>query len=801
MIHRSNALRFRSLRRTCCALATVGALTLPAACERDQSDASKSTPSAPQNVLLITLDTTRADRIGCYGHTKAQTPTLDALAAEGVLFERAIAQVPMTLPAHTTIMTGLYPREHGVRVNGHNSVPAEVTTLAERFQERDYRTAAFVAAFVLHSAFGLNQGFDLFDDDIERTGDDQHNLAAERPGNIITDRALQWLSAESGKPFFCWVHYYDPHDPYDPPPPYNYTVGDPYDGEIAFVDAQIKRLMDWLDESGLRDSTLILAVGDHGEAFGEHQENGHVMFLYETNVHIPFIVNHPRVARPGHRVDTVVELTDIAPTIADLFDLPPFPGKGRSLRATLSGAPLEPRPAYAESDYPHYSYGWAQQRSITTQRWKYVSSTKPELFDLQTDPGEFNNRIDAEPETAQRLADALHQLYNEMTPASAAAVTLDDEARKKLESLGYAASGSEATVDELLTPGLSDPKEVYHVVKDLNRAKALTTERKWDEALPLLQKGAQHSPGAFNISEQLARCYEELGRVDDAIETWRNTINTNPTHINSIINLSELLLQTRRYDDAIEHLEAALAIDDRNTRVHGMLANAYHLTGQLEKADQHARRAIELSPTYTPAVIERAAILADQGNVDEAIKQLESIAAMEASYVQANFNTAQLLLKADRQDEAIERFEKVCARAPAHLESVAQLTRIYREKGRIADMARVLHNALELQPDNLRFVFSLAQILATARDDSVRDGKKAIQLAQRATDLVIGDNPEVIALLAAAYAENGDWQNAEQTAARALDLAKQKGATSLAGRIETQLSGYRSQKPYRDPGL
>jgi len=287
------------------------------ACRREQEGPTTKPTARPTNLILVTLDTTRADRIGCYGYAPAQTPTFDSIAHRGVLFSNAVSPVPMTLPAHATIMTGLYPREHGVRVNGQNSVPEGLVTLATLFRDRGVRTGAFVASFVLNKAFGLNRGFDIFDDEIDKTGDDQSNLAAERPANEVTDRALAWLAADEGKPFFCWIHYYDAHDPYSPPPPYNFTVGHPYDGELAFMDAQFKRVTDWLDAKRLRDSTSIIVVGDHGEAFGEHLENGHVMFLYQANVHVPLLIDHPGIGIPGATVDALVGLTDVAPTIAE----------------------------------------------------------------------------------------------------------------------------------------------------------------------------------------------------------------------------------------------------------------------------------------------------------------------------------------------------------------------------------------------------------------------------------------------------------------------------------------------------
>lgn len=797
-----HALRFGQNHPRRNTLLLLGALLLTpsmSACKRSEPDIGRA-GSLLQNVLLVTLDTTRADHIGCYEHAGAQTPTIDNLARRGVLFEHAVSPVPMTLPAHTSIMTGLYPREHGVRVNGQNTVPDTVVTLAELFQKRGARTGAFVAAFVLHSSFGLNQGFDTFDDDIERVGDDQFDLAAERPADVITDRALKWLSSSSD-PFFCWIHYYDAHDPYEPPPPYNFTVGNPYDGEIAFVDAQLKRVLDWLDQSGLRDRTLVVVVGDHGEAFGEHQESGHVMFVYETNIHVPLVMAHSGSTRAGLRVGQVVGLTDIAPTIVDLFGIDGLSGSGRSLAAALRGEPLEPRPVYAESHYPHYSYGWAQQRSLVTDKWKYVASTKPELFDLTADPNEMNNRIDSEIEMAARMRSALVQMYEAMPPAVAASAALNDEARERLETLGYASAGSTIGSDEFMAPGAPDPKDKYHVLTGMRRSKALTDQFKWSEALPLLEEAARQSPGAFNIGEKLATCYEKLGRKREAIETWRNVIEANPGHLLSLIKLSELLITARRTDDAVKHLELALALDERSARVHAQLARAMHQAGKLEQAEGHARRALELSPTFAPAVFVHGAVLAKLGRVDEAIEIFSRAAEQVAMQEEANYNLAVLALRQGRTDDAIRRFISVVTLAPTNRRAIGGLLKIYRDQHRVSDMVAVLRRALDADPDNLSFTFSLAQLLAASSEASVRNGSEAVLLARRAVDLAVGDNPEVLAVLAAAYAEQGMFDKAQTTASEALTVARRVGAAALAKRIESQLAGYRAKRPHREPGL
>ena len=310
------------------------------------------------SVLLITLDTTRADRLGCYGYEPGRTPALDGLAARGVLFEQAFAQAPLTLPSHATMMTGRYPREHGLRVNGRGRLGGHHPTLASLFKERGYHTGAFVGSYALDSRFGLDRGFDVYVDDMSSEGE---SPPFELRAGVVTDRALEWLAAGKRQPFFCWVHYFDPHDPYFPPKAFRGDDMDPYDGEIAYVDSQVRRLLDWLERSGWMRRTVVIVVGDHGESFGEHRESGHTDFLYDTNLHVPLIFAHPTLAVGGGRVGGVVEVADLFPTIVQLVGLKlPKDVLSRSLADALGGGKLEPRVAYSESLYLFSAFGWAQ---------------------------------------------------------------------------------------------------------------------------------------------------------------------------------------------------------------------------------------------------------------------------------------------------------------------------------------------------------------------------------------------------------------------------------------------------------
>ncbi|MFT5284741.1 MAG: arylsulfatase A-like enzyme, partial [Planctomycetota bacterium] len=366
-----------------------------------------------RNLLLVTIDTVRVDHLGAYGYELAKTPSIDALAERGVVFEQAYTPAPMTLPAHSTMMTGLLPPEHGARVNGVHKLDDEIMTLAERLSANGYRTGGFVAAFVLNAQFGLAQGFDFYDDDLSDAyeQDVENGLAKYRPGNQVVDSALEWLKQGDGaKPFFAWVHMYDAHYPW-----HSHGAGDEnddranYDAEITFVDQQYGRLADWLYASGEQDNTVVVVVADHGEGLGDHHEIEHAYLLNEEVLHVPLIFAGPG-SKAGHRVNALVSLEDLQPTMLELLQVPVEPMHGRSLVTALSGQAIESGESYAETDLPWTSFRWAPQRSLTTAEWKYVRTPQIELYNRETDLSEKANLAVARKKLAAELEQRLTDL-------------------------------------------------------------------------------------------------------------------------------------------------------------------------------------------------------------------------------------------------------------------------------------------------------------------------------------------------------------------------------------------------------
>ena len=371
-------------------------------------------PQTPaRNLLLVTIDTLRADRIGAYGSRDVATPHLDAMAREGALFPEAAVSVPLTRPSHASILTGLDPADHGLRDNVSPSLDAAIPTLATILKGAGFETAGFVSAVVLSSQSGLNRGFDHYSDRFDLGKDDARFLnSIQKRGDEPTAEAIAWLDARRGGRFFAWLHLYDPHDPYEPPEPYARQYADrPYDGEVAWSDDLVGRLLAALDRTGRRDDTLVVVTSDHGEGLGEHGENVHGYFVYQSTLRVPLIFRGPGV-RPGVRPNVTARSVDICPTVLDLLAVPArsaMPLAGRTLQPVLQGNSLSEQPSYAESLLPLLHYGWSDLRSIREGRWKYIQAPRAELYDLASDPGERENRAGAEPARAEALRKALAQ--------------------------------------------------------------------------------------------------------------------------------------------------------------------------------------------------------------------------------------------------------------------------------------------------------------------------------------------------------------------------------------------------------
>lgn len=589
--------------------------------------------AAPEqaNLLLITTDTTRADHLGAYGFERATTPNLDLLAAEGVLFEQAMSHVPITLPAHTSIMTGTLPTFHGVRDNGRFVVGDELVTLAETLSAEGYETGAFVSAFVLDSRFGLDQGFDWYDD---RYGEDWSEddlrdarvfiqMVVDRPADQTTERALAWLD-QVEPPFFLWVHYYDPHQRWDPPHPYNQLYLDqPYDGEIAFMDSQIGRLWNAFQSRSWDQSTLAVILGDHGEALGEHGEQTHAVAAYQSTLRIPFIVRPvPSSGIDPRRVAAPVSQADVMPTVLDLLGLGMPAGiQGRSLRQLMMGGELPARPTYFECLLPYFGYKWQPVSGVRQGDLKYIHSSRPELFDLAADPGEVFNLAGNEPGRAEELSSTLARIIEGTTrEIESTGESLDPDARLKLEALGYAtASSTGESIDLLGSFHLANPLDQLVVLQDYNAVRSLMGQGRDLEAASVLENAVLPlDPENPSFLTTLAVLRKKVGDLESARSAARRAQIASPEDAGILLQLSDLELRTGNLEEAEQLVRAAEALnpDDVSTRV--LAAQIAARAGDAKLAEERYRIVLELEPDHLDALMGLGMQLVASGDVEEA---------------------------------------------------------------------------------------------------------------------------------------------------------------------------------------
>ena len=572
--------------------------------------------STEGNVLFITLDTVRADRLSCYGYRGIQTPNIDFVAENGVLFENAIASAPLTLPSHTTLLTGLYPNVHGVRDNSTNRLSHKAVTLAEIMRSHGYETGAVVGSFILDSDLGLDQGFGYYDDEMVSSpvtsgspsrGGNSPTLKrlSPRPASAVTARAVSWLRKNRDKKFFLWVHYYDAHYPYTPPSPYSVQYqNNPYDGEIAFVDENIRSILDELEKRNLYDRTLILVAGDHGESLGEHGEKTHGVFTYESTIRIPFILRYPPVLPGGKRVEAPVTLADVIPTVLDILGIvSPTDFSGVSLMDVIQENREEHRYVYSESMFSYFTYGWSPIECIRDSRWKYIRSTEPELYDLSVDPSEVNNLI----ETKKEVAAGLEEKLNDLTAANytgnlnfAEGRNVSAEERERLNALGYVSGGSVSEEEA----SLRDPKEMirFHILIDEGN-KALDAGRR-EEAFENFRTvidlaSAYDSDPQIRtmmgmVHNRLGLIYINRNDIDKAGIEFQKAIDSDPELLDAYHNMGNIHRTNKNYPAAIACYRKAIEIDPSALQYYITLAKIYTQMGDTLNADQAYRRAVEL---------------------------------------------------------------------------------------------------------------------------------------------------------------------------------------------------------------
>jgi len=625
----------------------------------------------PPNVVLITIDTVRADRVGCYGYAKAHTPTLDALAREGVMFRNVVTSVPLTLPSHCSIMTGTYPTLHGVRDNLGYKLEESLPTLATLLRQHGYATAAFVGADVLDPARGLSRGFDVYSCPLRRKMGRENPLVfnlqeLQRPAEEVIADALRWMAARpvhATQPFFVWIHLYDPHIPYDPPPRFRAMLHDPYDGEIAYADESLGKFFTYLKQQTLYDNTLIVAASDHGESFGEHGEYTHGYYIYDTTLLVPFILKPPHGASVGpRREQTMVRTIDIAPTLLQFVGMSaPSTMQGRGLLSLVIGKESSPPTgaAYAETFYPE-EFGWSALRTLRTPRYKYIDAPKPELYDLSRDPQEMHNLYSTQHATALELKSQMDSLLAKVTPKEppprGPVSPADVEA---LASLGYVGSSNPAPPGSPGQP-MPDPKDQIAAFRVLTKATRLAAEKKCGEAIPSLAQLAQEQPGLFLARATLAKCEMLTGQYAAAESELDAALRLRPDNMEVIFYKGINEFQAGRLQEAQSNLESVAKILPAEPYVLFYLGSIYEQQGRTDEALQEYQKCASLDPNFEVAVYKVGFFEAKSGNFSEAIVQFKKVTEMDPSNASAHFNLGLAYAKSGNESAARPELETAC---------------------------------------------------------------------------------------------------------------------------------------------
>ncbi|MGA7293068.1 MAG: sulfatase-like hydrolase/transferase [Terriglobales bacterium] len=592
--------------------------------------------SQPPDVILITLDTTRADRMGFLGSKRGLTPNLDALARQSVVFTRAYSQVPLTTASHATILTGTYPQFH--QVNDFGVPLAEDLPYAPYiFRGSGYHTAAFVGSLILdpqtRSAPGFDRGFDTYDAGFHRRslGEDRYKSIERRGGEVVA-RALTWVDAHQKVPFFLWVHLYDPHDPYDPPEPYKTRYASaPYDGEIAYVDSVVGTLLSRLHTLGLYDGALIAVMADHGEGLGDHNETTHGVFLYDETIHVPLLFKLPQERLAGTRSNMRAGLVDVLPTILDTVGIAtPAAVQGEDLLPLLKSLTPPDRPAYSESDYPHRTFGWGSLRSLREGKYLFIEAPRKELYDQAADPNAQHNLSGtavAVTNTLQSQLDALRQRTS--TTKDAPKVNADPELRERLNALGYLASDSTSSPMPGIKDTGADPKDKIEIVNLMHRAEMFKEEMRYQDAAPVLEQVIALDPDLPISYLQLGTALVALKEYEKAIPVLRKAVEMRPDLTIPRYQLGSALFETGDFANAAAQFETSVARSPNWAEAHFWLATSYARTDQLPKAIAEYEKVIELRPNHYAAHLLLGRALTLSGNPTAAVPTLMAAAELQ----------------------------------------------------------------------------------------------------------------------------------------------------------------------------
>ncbi|HJR58983.1 MAG TPA: sulfatase-like hydrolase/transferase [Vicinamibacterales bacterium] len=732
------------------------------------------------NVLVITLDTMRWDRLGAYGDRGAQTPNLDRLAAEGVLFEEAITSAPLTLPAHSTLFTGLLPPRHGVRDNGGYVLDPKHATLAHILKNGGWDTGAFIGAFVLDGKFGLDQGFDTYHDRFDVSKYQSVSLSdVARTGGEVVDTALPWLEARAGKRFFAWLHFYDAHSPYNPPEPFKSRFPrQPYAGEIAYVDSQVGRVLQWLDTTGLKERTIVIAVGDHGESLNEHREGTHGLFIYDATTRVPFIVRAPFAGMQGRRVRTTVRSEDVMPTLLDMIGRAgPAAMQGRSLVPLLTGAvdDLE-LDAYTESLYAFNHYGWSELKALRAGRFKYIATTRPELYDLERDPGELTNLYSERRSLADRMAAELERLAVEEEQAQTGPSAVDPETRERLAALGYIGSFSNV----VRKPGeqLPDPKDKIDIFNLMTSAQEATGKENSESTIDRLRRVVSMDPNILDAWVMLGNEYFRKQNPQAALEQYKRALQIRPDYDLATVNLAAAYRALGDYEAALLGYERYLQKDPKNAWVRYQMGEMFVDLNQLDKAEEAFKQSLIDDTRVAVARNALGVVALKRGDVAGAEREIRAALAQKPDVKLAHFNLALVAEQRGDLPTAIREYQTEIDTQQNAFKAAFNLGKLHEQMGNAAGQEAAYRKAIELNPNFSEGYFYLAKLYL----DQGRNYEEAITIVKRG--IALGSTSTFAPLghyvLADLYSRTGRPADAQREAerGRALEAARSRRATN-----------------------
>jgi arylsulfatase A-like enzyme/tetratricopeptide (TPR) repeat protein len=673
----------RLLRVTALACAALA----PAACARR---GLATYPDA--SVVLVSIDTLRADRIGPYGYAKGRTPRLDRLAREGLVFDDVYSHVPLTLPAHASLLTGLLPPRHEVRDNLGFRLPDRHRTLAERFQAAGLATGGAVSAYVLRAQTGIARGFGSWDDAFTIAAGDPSLGDLQRDGAVAVESLLRFTAAQRGRRFFAFLHLYEPHSPWSPPAAYR-DLASPYDGDVAYADELLGRFLDGLAAQGLADTVVLAVTSDHGEGLGDHGEQEHGIFLYREAVHVPLLLRLPGSVGAGRRVPGPTAQVDVAATLLDLAGLPVAGMDGESLREAMRTGAAAERSVYSETLYPRYHFGWSDLYAASDARYRYIRAPRPELYDLRADPGETQN---VAPRRAPAAA-AMDAWLARTMGAVTAPAEVDAATREKLAALGYVGAGT--PVPEGTT--LPDPKDTIGAYEDLKQGLALRRSGRLPEAAAQLERVTAANPRMVDAWEALGMTLVDLGRSKEAASAFDAVVRIDPLRAEPHLALARLHGLEGRLEPAIRHAELASGRDPG--RAFEILAQVMMDAKRPADAASFARRSLASDPRRVMSHFVLGVVARQQGRCEEAVVSLQRAAEVErserGSIVRSlHYQLGDCLARLGRDADAEREFRTELAAVPSSPEARVGLAMLYRSQGRDAESREVLAGLATTSP-------------------------------------------------------------------------------------------------------